>query len=489
MISQSFPTKPKNLSEILLRAKPVWPVFYVISVAVLIIQSFSHWVFDDPFITYRYAINVAKGYGFVYNPGERVLGTTTPLFTLVLAISHLLGFKPHPTAIYLGAISLGLGAYFIWRISQSFNTSWVGWTGLFLYPTFPLLLTTLGSEIPLYLALSLGSFASFYERRWKLTALLSALVCLTRPDGLIVPAILLAQSVFEKRSIPWKASLIFISIVGSWLAFAWIYFGSPIPVSLFAKQAQGTLSVSQSFVDGFLTLAQSYAGKWHWQLKTIFASAGFVIITLRHPRWLPLLAWPILHFLSYTLLGVSSYFWYYAPLVPGYLVCLGVGLQILETKTAAYTSKRIPGIVSALFLIVFLAAQVYSFLNLRQQEDERFSIYRAAGQWIQNNTPVNATLGALEVGYIGYFSRRAVINFAGLLQPEIAHYMLQQESYEDGAIFATQRFKPDYLILHENFFPNLESILSQFGCEIVRFLDGDQYDYQGSLVIYHCLYP
>ena len=40
---------------------------------------------DDAFITYRYAENLAGGLGFVYNAGERVYGTTTPLLTLVLA--------------------------------------------------------------------------------------------------------------------------------------------------------------------------------------------------------------------------------------------------------------------------------------------------------------------------------------------------------------------------------------------------------------------
>ncbi|MCB0187901.1 MAG: hypothetical protein KDE31_26715, partial [Caldilineaceae bacterium] len=40
---------------------------------------------DDAFITYRYAENLATGQGFVYNAGERLLGTSTPLYTLLLA--------------------------------------------------------------------------------------------------------------------------------------------------------------------------------------------------------------------------------------------------------------------------------------------------------------------------------------------------------------------------------------------------------------------
>ena len=36
---------------------------------------------DNSFITFRYARNLLSGEGFVYNPGQRVMGTTTPLYT------------------------------------------------------------------------------------------------------------------------------------------------------------------------------------------------------------------------------------------------------------------------------------------------------------------------------------------------------------------------------------------------------------------------
>src|SRR5262245_45944064 len=47
---------------------------------------------DDAFITFRYSRNIVEGQGFVYNPGVRTLGTTTPLFTLTMAaISAITG--------------------------------------------------------------------------------------------------------------------------------------------------------------------------------------------------------------------------------------------------------------------------------------------------------------------------------------------------------------------------------------------------------------
>src|SRR5579859_5756127 len=40
---------------------------------------------DDAFITFRYSRNIVEGEGFVYNPGLQSLGTTTPLYTLLMA--------------------------------------------------------------------------------------------------------------------------------------------------------------------------------------------------------------------------------------------------------------------------------------------------------------------------------------------------------------------------------------------------------------------
>ena len=137
---------------------------YLLIVTIIIYLLFSHWAYDDPFITYRYAQNLAQGDGFVYNSDQRVLSTTTPLFAILLALlANIWSEIPH-LANLIGSFSIALGGLFLWDLGQSWKTPLVGWTGLLLYPTFPLLLSTIGSETPLYLALCLGAFA-FYARK------------------------------------------------------------------------------------------------------------------------------------------------------------------------------------------------------------------------------------------------------------------------------------------------------------------------------------
>src|SRR5665213_117600 len=45
---------------------------------------------DDPFITFRFAANILRGFGPVFNPGERVEGFTSPLHLLVSTLLLLI---------------------------------------------------------------------------------------------------------------------------------------------------------------------------------------------------------------------------------------------------------------------------------------------------------------------------------------------------------------------------------------------------------------
>ncbi len=238
--------------------KAILATIYLAGTTLLIYSFFSHWGYDDPFITYRYAANLQHGLGFVYNPGERVLSTTTPLFTLLLALlGNLWPDLPH-LANLLGAFSLALGGLFLWDLAHTWKAPLVGWSGLLLYPTFPLLATTLGSETLIYLAFCLGAFAFYARRRYSMAAVFVALAVLTRPDGILVVFVLVVHYLLRiRRPVPWLALALFLGLIIPWFAFAWVYFGSPLPVTLAVKQHQGAMAISQKFAPGLLTILQT----------------------------------------------------------------------------------------------------------------------------------------------------------------------------------------------------------------------------------------
>ncbi|MCA9612346.1 MAG: hypothetical protein KC586_06270, partial [Myxococcales bacterium] len=70
---------------------------------VLALVVLNAWVSDDAYITFRVVENVLRGDGLVWNPGERVMVYTHPLwFGLLLPTSALVG-------VWWASVSLGLG--------------------------------------------------------------------------------------------------------------------------------------------------------------------------------------------------------------------------------------------------------------------------------------------------------------------------------------------------------------------------------------------
>src|SRR5438045_1442706 len=51
----------------------------------------SPFVIDDAFISFRYAENLARGHGLVYNPGDYVEGYTNFLWVVIIAAVNALG--------------------------------------------------------------------------------------------------------------------------------------------------------------------------------------------------------------------------------------------------------------------------------------------------------------------------------------------------------------------------------------------------------------
>ena len=493
-----------------------FPLLYLVVVSGLLYTWLSSRAYDDPFITYRYAHNLARGLGFVYNPGERILSTTTPLFTLLLALLSFATSDIPRLANLIGAISIALGGLLLWDLGRTWKTPVAGWTGLFLYPTFTLPLLTLGSETPLYLALSLGAIAFYARRRYSAAAALAALATLTRPDGILVAVVLGAHFLLRiRKPVPWKALLIFVVLLVPWFVFAWLYFGYPLPVTLAAKQQQGTLAVSQTFAPGLLWIIGWYIGSWQYWLEAALALIGIYWLVRKAPQWGLLLAWTALYFVSYSLLGVSRYFWYYAPLVPGYIALVGLGLDaiahfiqsgslrpspkppsdarietsqsqpVVQTRRSALR-QNMPYLLTGVLLVSLTVTQLYDVYKLGITSDPRAAAYRTVGEWLRDNTPSDSLISSLEIGIIGYYADRRVVDFAGLLQPQVAQRLHNSPTYEDAAIWAATNYSPDYIVLVKGDLRALkQGYLNEF-CQVGEHFQSKDYGYGAFINVYAC---
>lgn len=496
------------------RLRPVWRravhpsrtlawigvALYLVFVSTAIFILRSNWAYDDPFITYRYARNLASGLGFVYNPGEQTLSTTTPLFTLLLAAVSFFGGDIPKAANLIGAFSIAAGGLLLFDLAKALKTPQVGWLALILYPSVPLLHATIGSETPLYIALCLACFAAYLRFTYMRLALLAALAVLTRPDGILVVGLLALHFVLFRRQagFPFKPGLLFTLILLGWVIFAWLYFGSPIPLTLAAKQHQGMMAISQRFPQGLVQLARNGLTSPSGLIQAGWALAGLIFVFCCARQWALFLAWPLVYSCAFSALGVTSHFWYYAPLVPGYVALIGLGVDGLFVGANRVLNReqenpsKLPTVFNAglVFLILTIAAfQSYTVITNARASDPRYKIYRKLGRWLNIHTPLDSTVSALEIGIIGYYTDRRIIDFAGLIRPDIAQYLAHNITYLDAAEYVLRRYQPDFLVLNSEAYPNTLNSLLHSACRRVKRFPGAYYGYGADIDVFDCRTP
>lgn len=430
--------------------------------AALVVGSIFRYplVTDDPYITYRYAQNIVQGTGFVFNAGERVLSTTTPLYALALALFGFLRADIPVMGYWLSVASLGIAAFLLYALAATVKKPAAGIIAGALLLVSPALVMTFGLETGFYLMLGLGALALYLKNRVTLAFALCALLTLTRNDGFILAAILTVDHIWNNRALfrDWRLEirnpnseirnpkflvpfLVYIVILTPWLLFAWLYFGSPFPFTLAAKIAQAQSGLWDTFAVGFLQWARENA-LWLAPLA-VFSVIGIVWAVRARSRVLLLLVWAVLHLAAYSILGVAFYPWYVAPLIPALCLFAGIGV----TQIAGLRRVRDRKLVS--YGVMILCVAVLFGIELRATYDAgmtklspKVEAYERAADWLARNSNANASVDALEIGVIGYFDNRRTVDFVGLVDPVRVPYLRARE-FADGV----RRAHADYVIM------------------------------------------
>lgn len=406
-----------------------WALAALLAAAALALQiaGFHDLRFDDAFITYRYGENLARGEGLVFNPGERIMGSTSPLHAFAsAAVYATVGKERLPTAMdVLGCI---------------------GWTAQAV-AVFVLLRAPLGGLPALLVALAIAAGAAgSYEwvmletnlaaafalwavvaavgSRWTAAALLVATAGLTRPDAylLALPLGLLALPAARARRVRWWPPVAaFAAVTLPWLVFAWVYFGTVIPQSAMAKVARTPpgqylhhliAEPAKHLVVG-LTAPPWVALAW------LLAGAGAgALIARRHRLWV-LPAWGVLHFAAYAVLRpFVDHRWHLYPLVLVVTLC---GLAAVGAA-ARVDPRRVtrPLAVAALVALVGFAA-ARSMWWMRAQLDSGFfggrhrAYLRTVDYLLAHGRPDRDLVAAVEVGTLAYYGGFRMFDLGGLI--------------------------------------------------------------------------
>lgn len=477
-------------------------------IAAALFGAFRSHGFDDPYITYRYAVNLAAGYGFVYNPGERVLSTSAPLYALLLTPVAALGLDVPLISNLIGCVSLGAGALALWRLGRLADMPVAGGVAALLYPLSPYLVSTLGAETTFFMALTLWGFVAVAAGRPIVAGLLLAAATLTRADAALAAVMAalvyvccgrdrnpfvarpdsptLVGRVGEIGLTPFlRFSAAYLLVIVPWILAAWAYFGTPLPVTLSVKRSQAFIPGSRSYLAGLVQrLVDLVYRPLFWPLLGLAPLGAAAALRRRGPLLLPL-GWGGLHALAYSSLGVTAYFWYYGPAALALIVAAALGANLLWSWLHARVSLPVSWPTIGSLIGVALAGHGLLLAQLAAHPDPRLHPYREAGRWLAANAPSDARVGVLEAGIIGYYSHRPIVDFAGLINPEITSIFRGGGDYAAAARQAIMLYRPTYLVNQEAALPvvSVDAALAERCTVAASFLDPR---YPAPLRIYQC---
>jgi hypothetical protein len=454
-----------------------WGLAAALLLAAALMWPLHGYLTDDTFIHLQYARNLAEGRGLVFNPGERVYGCTSPLWVTLLADGIALGFDGLRVARVLGALAtLWSVALFLQLMRRNLKTpavraaATVAWAG----HAWMLRWSMSGMETPLVVALTLAGFVAFTEgREWGArpvrTGALWALAALTRPEAALLLVLWGAFLLVDADSRAGLRRLVFgalppLLIYGSWLLFAGFYFGSFLPQTLVAKAAGPAglgahlenlwrqvriMGATDGVMAGVLVAALVVGRRavWTWRPAT-----------QRAQRLLPW-AWIVAVPLLYVARGVPVLSRYLLPLLPvlSWLAwrageCWSLAAPAASTSPPTPRAVRRTVVLGAALAAIVLAQNlaVYHGMVLPQVRSFSTGLQQSLipmGRWLAQRTPAGSTVATPDIGALGYFGRRRVIDLGGLVTPQMVPFLAGETPEDAVAHFHFAAFaRPDFIV-------------------------------------------
>lgn len=401
---------------------------------------------DDAWIHQTYARNLGELGEWAFIPGTASAGSTAPLWSAWISLGYFVQLDPFVWTYIAGLALLALSAWLAarWYAVRFPERKHLAWVMAILMPLeWHLAWASLsGMETLALAAIALLCFYWLEGRRVGIlvVGLVIGLGVWIRPDALtlmIAPIGYLALRDREKRLQEWLRLGFGIAVpFVPYLAFQRWLSGELWPNTFFAKQAEYAALRELPLAVRMLTQA-GIPGEWLGAtglqtggplIGVLIVLLPGLIISIRHysrsRQWAQLipLVWVGLYLAIYAIrLPVTYQHGRYAiPVIPVLLVLSFEGMlrriwlrsQVARTRILSRAWVLLVAISSLTFWLIGAGAYGRDVAIIQSE-------MVATARWIEDNTPSDAVVAAHDIGAIGYFASRELIDLAGLISPEV----------------------------------------------------------------------
>ena len=426
----------------------------LILLAVLPLAYFSYlnrnFQLDDGLIYQRYVRNFLEGRGLVYNPGEYFNALTSPLFSyLNIALSYLTG-DTQIAAMLSSTVAMGCALVALYAVFQRYEQSSFLIVGAVLMVCLPYFYRTYGMESTLFIALLAACMYFFEQHNCFRLGIACALLLLTRGEGIFMILALSIEHFRRGRAFPALGYFVLPALIlGSSYLFNKLYYGNFLPHTAGAKIAHGQSGLWGERL-AFASIAYHYA--WFFGRESllvlgilILAVGGFVRLYgtgLNRIIGIFLLAYTAF----YLSLNIPNYHWYYAPYYAFGSFYAGAGAALIAQRITRLNSgvwrNSVRLLAVALLLVLVQRAGWITHTALAHSGPPPH--YQRIALWLRGNTPTDAKIALAEIGTVGFYSERYIIDILGLTNPLNADFIAAGRLDE-----WLNHYSPDYVLMHQ----------------------------------------
>ncbi len=400
---------------------------------------------EDAYITFRYAENGAKGLGFVYNAGERVMGFTSPVWTAWLAAGAALGIDTFAWARAWGVVlSLGALGLVVRTLDREPGVGRVSaWAFGVFFAVFPLFSAhaVLGMETSLFLCTLASAVALRDAGRPVVHGASLALLALTRPEGFVLAV---ALAVFASGRARTVFAVLTLAALGALTAF----YGSPVPQSFVAKAITygvGARPFALDWIEGFVPAFLSPRWQNLLEAQHLFPmaivglpAALTALWTLgRRRAWSPTLAFAVgglAVLAAYVVFGVPYFGWYFVLPVAAWAVAAATGLPMVTRSRLVWAALGVYVLSDAPYLAGLYVA--------RNGVEAR--LFVVAADRLAGVSQGTGTVFLEPIGHIGYRTGLTVIDEVGLISPDVPRRRKAGAGWYGDVI---RERRPEYLVV------------------------------------------